>query len=256
MGDLNGTPALGITHRLAAGNEDWPTAEPAAKVLGITRRTFDKLYTAGRIERYKDAKGVFHYNPADLDRLLAEKEGADSEAAWITENPTAALMLQCFQFNQTLMARTDAMLQTLIQSQREDNNLLRQRCTELESAQTRLIEAREQALDTAEERRTAAEVLRRSEDRKDKAVSEITKLGAIALGARESSKFFNSITPEQIALALKLEEMWTPEQMTILHKMAKARPYQEPTDTEEAQTSETQTPETQTAEPKKENSNG
>lgn len=233
MSGLNGAmqdPAtLGVTHPLAAGNEDWPTAEQAAKALGITRRTFDKFYAAGRIVRYRSTKGVYHYDPADIDRLLAEKDDSESESAWLQANPTAALMMIAYRQMQLSSQRADQMVMWAFEQMRTDAKLLRERCTQLEAAQTGLISAREQALNEAHERQAASELIKLDAERKSKALDEIVNLGKQALGAREASKFLNSFTPEQIHLAASLgKEMWSPEQLATIERMAKAKPYSPP----------------------------
>lgn len=217
---------LGSTHILEAQHAGWPDAAEAAKQLGISRRTFDRMHSLGKIDRYRGKDGKYRYNPEDISRLSEDLQADEDEVlAAIADSPTAALLSQAYAHNHFMMTTMRDMTAAMVAMQGEHTKLLTERNQRLEDSRDEMIAAREKAMSEAHERELAAKQLDSENARKDKALKGLLELAPVAMATRGASKFMSSISPMQLQMALGLgTEFWTAEQLDILKKMAAAKP--------------------------------
>lgn len=195
----------------------------AARLLGKTRRTFDRWLQDGRVsERWQTAEGTYFYDPDELENIALEIAEEKSDGA--LDQPTAALLHQAYKHNEVMLAQMKDMTATTLEAQKATIILLQERCAVLEKSHNDAINAREDALSHAAERDSAALAAMSEQTRKDKIVDNVFKLAPEVMKAHRASKtsdkLLKSLTTEQVNAAIFLgTDMWSEEQLEILKQI-------------------------------------
>lgn len=208
------------------GFEHYLTVAEACRRLGVNRRTFDRYQAAGEIEeRWKDGTQYF-FEPSTIDSLAELK--ADENAQNALDQPTAALLGQAYAHNERLLTQLLEAQERTMNMQDKVLERTFSRIERLEQTHAELIEAREEALDQSHERQVAMQEALSAQQRKDQALAWLKEVSPKLLDAYLAKKnpaalFLNTLTPEQVELALMLgkDGLWSEQQLAMLQQIQK-----------------------------------
>jgi hypothetical protein len=186
----------------------WPTAQKAARMLGVSLRTVHNYIERGEIHCKIDSLGVKRLNPDEVAELMpAEQEATRSVLQTLAEETRGLLKL------------TTEPTRKLLELFSEHVERQNKRITDLESAHLATLKQYEEALSLAHERELARDVVRQQQARIDRGVKTLEewlpKLASQAIGRTKVQKLIEGLQDEQLEMLKEIGAI-TGEQRELL----------------------------------------
>lgn len=150
---------------------EWPTRARAAKILGLSTRTVDRMVQSGELKT-RMVRGVKRFSPRSLDECSVEHDGNAEfiETARLQNKAVETANEQNLKLWSLVFKPSEELLKLAM----VENAALRVRITELEDKQVEVLEAYEKALTFQHERHLEELRVAGQQQRLDKAIDLIT----------------------------------------------------------------------------------
>ena len=202
-------PAIAAVSELAKDG-DWLSIDEAMALTKRSRRKIGRLVESGAVHRRRDSRGRWEYERESLERVLQRPDETDA----------ADLM----DVARGLLNTMESPMRLYVEHLKLELAAMRARCAELESLQTQLITAREEALSQAFDREVLALKTEGEENRKTLALNQGAALVGAVTAEMRASRFLGSFTLEQLEMFASLGgALLTPEQLAELNAFKQQR---------------------------------
>jgi hypothetical protein len=223
----------GTSHEPSLDVANWPTINEAVTHTNAARRTIERAGERGDIRRIKDAAGVYHYDPQDLEEFEAKPLGRPpSPSAEVLEETfkgSSSLLHQVYRHLERIEVIRHKAIEANLECLRRENERLSKENQSLTTGYWDAISAREKALDEKHIRDLETQVETQREKRKDSMakvfvdkapgiLDQVLGSSADLAKAGLAVEFLKSFEPAMVETMLETDFL-TPKQRELLCKL-------------------------------------
>lgn len=212
----------------------WPTKVVAARILGKSVTTIQRMLRRGELVAQPDEGGVWRFDPDELDQMAAEQRESDTLGAAALIESGANLVTQAHDHVEALVKHVTGpglsileLQNSLLKTMSDENAKLREKNFEM-------LEMREKAQSQQHERDMASEMVKADQARKNQAWEMMIKLlpGLVAKLASNlgQGKQLKSVVdalveiPDEFVDVFAKMDILKPDQLEAIKKLREAHP--------------------------------